>query len=190
MFIVLLMSGIGGFRGGWLWAPAIAAPAMAAVGWWGWGQGRGQRPATVAAALCGLALGLWISQEAALSHRRLGAAMDSVPVPANFEHTGDSLGGTPMCFDECPFYVREWIVAGDEETVQAQVRELLEGEGFVVGEWRTGAGRSPTTVVEGHRGRLGVLVRVHTQRAWRHGQALTLGPGEVAVTAVLDTHSG
>lgn len=163
---------------------------MAAVGWRGWGQGRAQRLATVAAALCGLALGLWISQEAAMSHGRLRAAMDSVPVPANFEHTGDSLGGSSMCFDECPAYIREWIVAGDEETVQAQVRELLEGEGFVLGEWRTGAGRPATTVVEGHRGRLGVLVRVDTHRAWKHGEALSLAPGQVAVTAVLDTHSG
>ena len=35
MFVIFVVTGIGGFRGGWLWAPAIAAAALAAVGWWG-----------------------------------------------------------------------------------------------------------------------------------------------------------
>lgn len=190
LFIILVMSGIGGYSGGWLWAPAIAVPPMAAVGWWGWGQGRGQRVASAAVALCGLALGLWISQEAPMSHGRLRAAMNSIPVPANFEHTGDSPGGFSMCFDECPSYSRQWLVSGDEERVQDQIREFLEAEGFVLGEWRTGEGRLPTTAAEGHRGRLGVLVSIATHRAWRDGEALTLAPGQVAVTATLDTDSG
>ena len=93
MFVIFVVIGIGGFRGGWLWAPAIAAPALAAVGWWGWGRGRGRLLVTVAVALVGIALGLWNSQEALLSHGRLRAAMSSIPVPRSYEHTADIAGG-------------------------------------------------------------------------------------------------
>src|SRR5687768_12770365 len=85
--VVLLVGGVGGVRGRWLWAPAVAVPAMAAVGWWGRGNGRGRFVATVSGALSELALMPWNSQQA-LSHGRLLAAVNSLRVPPNFEHTG------------------------------------------------------------------------------------------------------
>jgi len=188
--VVLAVAGIAGFRGGWLWASAIAAPAMAAVGWWGWGRGRGRLVATVAVALGGIALGLWISQEASLSHGRLRAAMDSIPLPANFEPTGDVSGGSTLCFDECTNYTRHWLAAGDAEQVQTQLRQVLEGQGFVVGDWGGRWAGLGTATAEGHRGRLRVIVGVDTRWAWRHGEALTLSAGQVGVAAIFETYAG
>ena len=184
MLIVAFMSGIVGRRG-WVWAPAVAVPAM--VAWWGWGHGGGRLVATVTGALSELALVPWSAQEAHLSHGQLRAAMNSIGVPANFEHTGDLPGGSGMCFDECPVYTRQWLVTGDEETARAQLRELLEGEGFVVGDWVTDRPALGTATAEGHRGQMRVLVGIETERAWRDGRALTLAPGQVEVTVILET---
>lgn len=189
LFAILVVTGIGGFRGGWLWAPAIAAPASAAVGWWGWGRGRGRPVATVAVVLSGIAFGLWISQESLLSHGRLRAAMNSIPVPTTFEYTGDTSGGWSLCADECPSYTRHWVAAGDAEEVQAQLREVLEDEGFVLGEWGTRRPQLGTATVEGHRGRLRVLVGVDTRWARNHYERLPLAPGQVGITAILETYS-
>ena len=125
--VLIVVGGFGELGGGWLWAPSVAVAAMAALGWWGWGRGGGRLVASVTGALSELALAPWSAQEAQLSHRRLRAAMNSIPVPANFEHTDDLPGGSGMCFDECPVHTRQWLAAGDEETVRAQLRELFEG---------------------------------------------------------------
>lgn len=187
LFILLFMSGIGGLRGGWVWAPAVAVAAMAAVGWWGWGQNRRRLAAIVDGALSELVLGLWDSREALLSQGGLRAVMDSIAVPSNFEHTGDIPGGSGRCFDEGLVRTRRWLVAGDEETVRAQLVELFEGEGFVLGEWGGDRPALGTASAEGHRGRLRVLVGMGTDRAWKDGRPLILAPGQVEVTAILET---
>jgi hypothetical protein len=163
---------------------------MAAVGWWGRRHSRGGLVATVTGALSQLALGLWNAQEAHLSHGGLRAAMNSIRVPANFEHTGDIVGGSGMRFDECPVYTRQWLVTGDEDTVRAQLRELFEGEGFVLGDWGADSPALGTASSEGYRGRLRVLLGINTDGAWRGGKPLTLAPGQVEVTAILETDLG
>ena len=185
LFIVVLMCGIGGLGGGWLLAPAAVA-TMAAVGWRGRGHGRGRLVATVTGALGELALGPWSAREAQLSHGRL-RAMNSIPVPANFEHTGDISGRSGMWFDECPVYTRRWLAAGDEETLRAQLRELFEGEGFDLGDWDSNSPAVGTATAEGHRGRLSVLLGIDTDRAWRDGKPMTLAPGQAEVTAIFET---
>jgi hypothetical protein len=101
-----------------------------------------------------LALGPWSAEEAHRNHGQLRGAMSSLPVPANFRHAGDLAGRSGMCFDKWPVYTRQWLVAGDEETVGVQARELLEGEGFILGEWVTDQPAPGTATAEGHRGRL------------------------------------
>jgi hypothetical protein len=187
MFVVAFMRGIGGHRFGLVWVPAVVVPAMAAFGWWGRGHGGGRLVATVTGALSELALGPCSAQEAHLSHGRLRAAMNSIRVPANFEHTGDIPGGSGMCFDEGPVLTRQWLVTGDEGRVRAQLRELLEGEGFVVGEWVTDRPALGTAAAEGRRGQVRVVLGIETDRAWRDGKPLTLAPGQVEVTVILET---
>lgn len=187
--IFMAMSGVGGYRGGWLWAPAVAAPPMAAVGWAGWGRARGRRAAAVLA-LGGLAFGGWISQEAALSHGRLRAAMNSITVPANFEHTGDTAGGWSVCFDECPSLSRHWVVTGDVDDAMVQLRQMLENEGFVLGDWDAARSGNATATAEGHRGRLGVATSVGTLSVWKDGEWVKPLPGHVGLRVTLDTYTG
>lgn len=185
IFALFVITGVAGYRGGWLWASAIAAAAMATVGWLAWGEGRGRVVAAITVAVGGMLFGLWNSQEAALSHGRLRAAMDSIAMPPDFEHMGEVLGGWSVCFDECPSYTRYWIAAGDAEDVQAQLRELLATQGFVLEQRGTnGLGRD---TVEGRRGRLRIVVDVDERRAWKDGELLTLAPGQVGITATVDT---
>jgi hypothetical protein len=141
-------------------------------------------------ALGGIALGMWDSQNAILSHGRLRAAMDSIPVPAGFEHTGDQAAGWSLCFDECTSYTRHWVAAGRAEDVQAQLREVLERDGFALGEWGNRHSGLGAGTAEGHRGRLRVIVGVDTRSAWKDGQRRSLAPDEVGVTATLETYDG
>lgn len=188
VFAFFVITGVAGYRGGWLWASAIAAAAMAPVGWWGWGEGRRRVVATITVAVGGMLFGLWNSQEAILSHGRLRAAMDSVAMPPTFEHTGDLAGGWSLCADECTSYSRHWIAAGDAEDVQTHLRERLAAQGFVLKE--RGASPLGRDVVDGHRGRLRIVVGVDQRRAWRDGVILPLAPGHVGVTAILETYTG
>lgn len=92
-----------------------------------------------------------------MSHGRLRAAMNSITAPANFEHTGDTAGGWSLCFDECPSLSRHWVVTGDIDDAMAQLRQMLEAEGFSLGEWDTAGdggrhGQGPSRSARG-RGR-------------------------------------
>ena len=74
--------------------------------------------------------------------------------------------------------------------MQARLQEILTGEGFVLGEWGTHRAGLGTAMAEGHRDRLRVMVGVDARRAWRDGKPLTLAPGQVGVTAILETYHG
>ncbi len=190
LFAIFVITGIGGARGGWLLAPAIAAPAMAAVGSAGWGRGRGRRVATATLAIGGIALGLWVAQESPLGSDRLRAAMSSISVPAGFERTGTVVGGNSMCFDECPSHSRSWTVVGDVEKVQAQLRLVLEREGFTLKDRDPSRETPGTAEIKDHRGRLGLHVEVDSRFVWRGDERLSAAAGQVGVTATLDTYSG
>lgn len=187
---VFVVTGVGGFRGGWLWAPLVAAPALAAVGWLGWGRHRGRILAAAALALGGIAIGMWDSQNAVLSHGRLRAAMESISLPSGFEHTSDEANGWSLCFDECTSYTRYWVATGSAEDVQAQLADVLDRDGFALGEWGTRRSGLGTGTAEGHRGRLRVLVGVDTRWEWKDGQRLTLAPDQVGVAVILGTYDG
>jgi hypothetical protein len=188
LLAAFVVTGVAGYRGGWLWASAIAAAAMAAVGWWAWGAGRGRVVATITVAVAGMLFGVWSAQEAILSHGRLRSAMDSLALPPTFEHTGDEANGASLCFDECTSFTRHWIAAGDVADVQAQLRQLLASQGFVLEA--PGTSRLGRDTVEGRRGRLRIVVGLDQRRAWRDGQLFSLPPGRVGVTATLDTYHG
>ncbi len=186
--VIFVVTGVGGFRGGWLWAPVIAGAALAPVGWFGWGRHGGRVVATATVALGGIALGMWNSQAALLSHGRLRAEMDSIAVPASFVPSGDLPGGWSLCFDECTYYQRDWIVVASTDDAQAMATEAFAGDGFALGPWDTQPGTG-SPLVKGHRGRLGLTVIVDTRRVLRGGDFAALGPGQVGVTAILDTFS-
>ena len=188
VLVVVAISGVGGYRGGWLWAPVVAAPPMAAVGWGGWGRARGRLAVTAVFALSGIAFGAWASQESDLSHPRLRAAMDSITAPANFEHTGDSAAGASVCFDECPSLTRFWVVTGDVDDAMAQLRRMLQVEGFVLGDWDTATRMDAAARARGHRGRLGVDARVGELWVWKDGKAVHPSPGQVGLSVTLDTY--
>jgi hypothetical protein len=183
---VFLVTGIGGFRGGWLWASSLAGVVLGGTAWLAWGRPRGRWVAAATVALAGVSMGLWNSQVAAFSHARLHAEMNSVPMPADFEVRGpDEPGGWSLCFDECPFLTREWTVNGDVEEVRDRVTEIFEGAGFTVGPWGIEPG-SPPLMAHGSRGRLGLNLAVDTRWAVNN-RIESMEPGRVLVTATLKT---
>ena len=182
LLFLMFLTGIGGERGGWLWAPMVSAPTAAAVGWFGFGRHGGRVAVTAILALGGVAFGTWMSQESVLSHERLRTAMDSLSVPSSFDTIEDTQVGSSLCFDECSSYGRSWIAPGSRDDVQAALTEGLQEQDFVLEPWRSKVGR--TTVIEGHghRGRLGVVVGLDAEWAERSGQRIPLEPGQVWVT--------
>jgi hypothetical protein len=183
---VFLVTGIGGFRGGWLWASVFAGVALGGTAWLAWGRSQGRWVAAATVALAGVSLGLWNSQVASFSHGRLHAEMSSIPVPADFAVRGpDEPGGWSLCFDECPSLTREWTVDGDVGDVQARVTEIFESAGFLVGPWGRATGSGPL-MAHGRRGRLGLILAVDTRWAV-NGRFESMEPGRVLVTATLET---
>lgn len=186
LVFIFLVTGIPGFRGGWLWAPLIAAVPAAMLGWHGWGDASGRAAVTSVVVVLGIALGLWFSQEAVMSHGRLKAQFDALGVPESFEMVSDEPGGWSLCFDECTSHTRTFLAPGSPEELQAGVADLLGQEGFVVGEWRPQYGND---VMRGHRGRLGIRVTV-ADWMFQDGRRTTLPPGQTHLTVTLDTYSG
>jgi hypothetical protein len=186
IFGVFMVTGLGGFRGGWVWAPALAGVVLGGTGWLAWGRQRGRWVAAATVALAGVSLGAWNSQAAAFSHGRLHAEMNSVPMPADFQVRGpDEPGGWSLCFDECPSIIREWTTDGDVGDVQDRVTRIFEEAGFVVGPWGTETSSGPV-MAHGRRGRLGLVLAVNTRWAV-DGRYVSMEPGRVLVTATLET---
>lgn len=188
MSVLVVLTGVGPVRGGWLWVPAIATMLASGVGWWRW-HVRGRLFSSVALSLSRIALDRGDLQAAVLSHARLRAAMDSIPVPSTFEQTGDFSGGWSRCLDECTSYTRHWLAPGEVGEVRARLRGVLEGEGFVLREWSTTRRGFETATTDGHRDGLRVIVGVDTRWAWKDGALLTLAPGQVGITAILEPYS-
>lgn len=154
LFFFLVVTGINGFRGGWLWAILITTPAMMGVGWFGRGPHPARVPVTAVFAATGIAFGLFMSQEAVLSASRLRAGMDAIKMPSGFEKVSDERNGIAMCFDECTSITPTWVAPGSPEEVRTTVARTLEQQGFVYGPWRD-RGSIPGMKMLGHRGRLG-----------------------------------
>lgn len=131
LFFGFFFTGIGGFRGGWLWASVVAAGASGALAWEVWGPFPGQRAATAVLALLGVVFGLWISQVSTWSHGRLRAAMDSL-VPAGFVKVGDTQSGNAICFDVCNQVEGRWWAPGATGDVEEAVRQVLVRKGFTL----------------------------------------------------------
>ncbi len=186
MFFFFVLTGINGYRGGWLWAPLIVVPPLALLGWFGWGPARGRAVATSFLGLLGIAFGVWLSQEAIISDGRLKAEFDSLAMPPGFELVSDERGGVPMCFDVCTNHTRTFLAPGSPEQLQASISQALHGERFVVGAWKP---YYRDAILRGHRGRLGISVVVADWR-FQDGRNTQLPPGQTLVTVTLDTHSG
>lgn len=189
LMFFFVVTGINGFRGGWLWATLITTPAIMAVGWFGWGPHPARVPVTTLFAAAGIAFGLWASQEAVLSAGRLRSEMSSIKVPSSFEKVSDQRNGIAMCFDECTSFTRTWVAPGGPEDVRTTVVRLLEQQGFVFGPWRH-RGQVGGMTVCGHRGRLGTQVSVSDWTWLSDGQRLTAPAGHVVVAVHLETYSG
>lgn len=189
LMFTFVLTGINGFRGGWLWATLITTPAIMAVGWFGWGPHPARVPVTAVFAAAGIAFGLWASQEAVLSAGRLRSEMGSIKVPSGFEKVSDQRNGIAMCFDECTSFTRTWVAPGSAEEVRTTVTRLLEQQGFVFGRWRD-RGQLGGMNVRGHRGSLGAQVSVSDWTWLADGQRLTAPAGHVVVEVQLETYSG
>jgi hypothetical protein len=189
LFFFFVVTGINGFRGGWLWASLITTPAIMGVGWFGWGAHPARVPVTAVFAATGIAFGLFMSQEAVLSAGRLRAEMDAIKVPSGFEKVSDERNGIAMCFDECTSFTRTWVAPGSAEEVRTSVTRILEQQGFVFGPWRDRASLGGMTV-RGHRGTLGALVSVSDWTWLSDGQRLSAPAGHAVVAVQLETYSG
>lgn len=139
-------------------------------------------------------MGRWYPEDALLSYDRRRTAMDRIPLPPNFHRT-DERAAWSRWDGEFNGYTRHWLVDGDAQGAQAQLRAVLEAQGFVLGGWGTDMAEPGTATAEGHRDkckakghrdRLRVLIGVDTRWAWKDGEKLTLAPGQVGVTAVLE----
>ena len=186
LFFLFVLTGINGLRGGWLWAPLIVVPPVAVLGWFGWGPARGRAVATSVLVLAGIAFGVWLSQEAIISHGRLKAEFDSLAMPRSFEVVSDEPGGVPMCFDVCTNHTRTFLASGSPEQLQARISQALREERFVVGAWKP---YYRDAIVRGHRGRLGLSVVV-ADWMFQDGRNTQLPPGQTRVTVTLNTYSG
>jgi len=184
--MVFFITGVGGYRGGWLWAPLITTPPLAAVGFWGWGPRRGRMAATAVLAGAGVALGVWFSQTSLLSAPRLRAAMDSLAVPEGYELLAEERGGWALCFDECTYFTRTFAVPGDSEEAKAALVEVLGRQGFTLGPWRRSSGAE---FIRGQRGRLGLAAYIDP-RTGRHDGPAPLPPGNFEIHITLDTYGG
>lgn len=58
LLFFFVVTGMNGFRGGWLWAILITTPAIMAAGWFGWGPHPARAPVTAVFAAAGIAFGL------------------------------------------------------------------------------------------------------------------------------------
>ena len=189
LFFFFVVTGINGFRGGWLWATLITTPALMAVGWFGWGPHPARLPVTTVFAAAGIAFGLFMSQESVLSAGRLRSEMDGITVPSGFEKVGEERNGMAMCFDACTSFTRTWAAPGSAEEVRTAVTRIFEQQGFVFGPWRD-RGQLGGMNLRGHRGRLEAQVSVSDWTWLSDGQRLTAPAGHVVVAVHLETYSG
>ncbi|HET7486415.1 MAG TPA: hypothetical protein VFJ85_00700 [Acidimicrobiales bacterium] len=181
VLFVLLATGLGGFRGGSVWAPALAAAALAAVGRAGWRQRRGRVAVAVALAVAGLVLGTWAARTTPMSAGRLKAEISGIDVPPSFVKAGDQASGNSLCFDVCPSFSRRWFVAATVEEAREQVGDALAGDGFVLYPWVAGFSEG-SLETSGRRGRMWAAVTVDPPSV-----SNGVPPGHVGVTVTLGT---
>jgi hypothetical protein len=186
VFLFLGLSGLGGVRGGWFWAAAVAATTGGLIGWWGWGARQGRTAVAAALGIAGIGFGLYMAQQSPLSHGRLRAEMDRIAVPPDFRKVDDRAGGWSMCFDVCPNLTRAWLVPGDAEEVEATAKRVFERQGFTMGEW----GPDPVhgaVSAEGRRGRLRVFLTLRADRMPAGTEMVAVPAGHVSVDATLQS---
>ncbi len=187
-FFVFMLTGVGGFRRGRLWAPAIAAAALGTAARFTWERPAGRKSAVAVLAAFGVVYGSGVPDRSIVSFGVLRDEMDAL-FPVDYDLVGDSEGGMWLCFDTCPGLSRTWIAPGNIETARAAFDDLLRQKGVTLGPWapaRFGGG----VEAEGHRRRVEVAVHV-TDRPFTlpTGERVAIAAGQVAVTASLETYS-
>ena len=189
VFVLLFITGVGGFRGGWVPAGLLGGGTGAVAAYLAWTRPDGRIAAIAALTLAGIAWGLFVADHTPLSRGRLHSAMNSVSVPAEFQKVVDSDGGIAVCFDQCPFFARTWIVSGTMADAEAAVSRILAAEGFTLGQWRGEfPGTSDNRGTEGRRGRLQVSVRLNDSRVDGPGyERVPVPAGRVGVRVTLSS---
>lgn len=187
LFMVVYFTGVGGLRGGWLWAGAVSAAAGAGLGWLAWGAHPGRRAATAAVALAAVAFGTWVGQQSPWSTGRLRARMDAVAVPATWEKVEDTSGGNWLCWDVCTSLGRRWVAPGTADEVRAQVSDVLARQGFTLGPWRQGSQGRELLGRTVRRGPLRGWVGVEPRWVQKDLEHLPLPEGHVSVELIVES---
>lgn len=182
VFMVLGLSGAGGYRGGWLWASAIAASPAIGVAKGVWGCRRGSAVVATLAVLGGVAFGFWMSRQSQLSAPRLRQALGSFTAPPNFTAVRDEESGSVVCFDECPTFTRTWVTAATPEVAETRINMHFARHHFVIGPWHDDP-VSQDIVANGYCGRVALTLAIVRQTV----ASDPLPPGVIEVSARLST---
>lgn len=189
LFAAFWLTGLPGYRLGWLSAPAVAGVALGAFGWLAWGRQGGRVAAATVLAAVGIVGGRWFADNSILSEGVLRAELNALPL--EYDVADESASGNALCFSVCTQLGRTWIVPGDVEAARAEFGERLRSEGFVLGPWKPEIWGQNGVMAKGHRGRLAARVSVvDSPYTWVGRERLPIPPGHVEVTVLLGTYMG